>query len=155
MPKDEFIEIQRRNWTPVELTGNAKPKFLSRLPAEKAFRFLASGQESVADDDSLVGGIDVYRLAPDDPVNLNKDWYAVRRAAGDSTLRVEGPFKDDEHWLNEVPQRYVGVEVLGIPTTSSQQKAEPANTKLTNSSPAGDTRQHSHEVESTKTGRKA
>lgn len=121
MRRDEFIEVQMRNWAPVELTGNAIPRFLSRMPVETVFRFLASGQHSAANYGSLVGGIDVYRHAPDDPVNLNKDWYAVR-ALDDSTLLIQGPLKDDEHWLDEVPQRYVGVEVLGIPTTSSQQK---------------------------------
>ena len=119
MPRDDVIEVQMRNWTPVELTGNAIPRFLSRLPVETVFRFLASGQHSAADYGSLVGGIDVYRHAPDDPVNLNKDSYAVR-AVDDSTLHVQGPFKDDEHWIDAVPQRYAGAEVLGIPTTSQQ-----------------------------------
>jgi hypothetical protein len=46
------------------------------------------------------------------PVPLNKDWYeVVLQPSGD--LIARGPFKDREHWLNEVPRRYDGIEVLG------------------------------------------
>ena len=112
MPKIEFRDVQDLNWEPVELVGEAVPHFLSRIPSNVAFRFLASGQHSYAAEGALVGGIDVYRQAPDDPVALNKDWYAVR-ANGDATLPVEGPFRDAEHWLDEVPARYNGIQVLG------------------------------------------
>lgn len=97
---------------PVELAGEAVPRFLARIPRTVAYRFLASGQHDYSSEGALIGGIDVYRHAPDDPVAFNKDWYAVR-ATGDRTLRVEGPFRDAEHWLDEVPRRYQGIEVLG------------------------------------------
>lgn len=113
MPKVEFIEVQNRDWTPVELVGDAVPTFLSRVPRHVAFRFLGSGENNNAVEGALVGGIDVYRHSPDDPVALNKDWYSVRVGA-DACLRVEGPIKDREHWLDEVPERYRGIEVLGI-----------------------------------------
>lgn len=109
--KAEFTPVQDRNWTPVELVGSAMPQFLSGVPREVAFRFLASGESNNATEGALVGGIDVYRYAPDDPVALNKDWYAVRVGA-DASLRVEGPIKDHEHWIDEVPRSYKGVEVL-------------------------------------------
>lgn len=112
MAKAEFGAVQDRNWTPVELVGEAVPTFLSNMPRHKAFRFLASGESNIEAEGALVGGIDVYRHAPDDPVALNKDWYAVR-AAADGILHVHGPIRDSEHWLNEVPERYNGVEVLG------------------------------------------
>jgi hypothetical protein len=112
MARDEFKEVQDRDWTPVELVGNAVPEFLSRVPRDVAFRFLASGENNAAAVGAIVGGIDVYRHAPDDPVALNKDWYAVH-ACADGSLRVQGPIKDAEHWLNEVPRRYDGIEALG------------------------------------------
>jgi hypothetical protein len=112
MARTEFSDVQDRDWTPVELAGEAVPRFLSGIPRSVAYRFLASGQHNYATEGALIGGIDVYRQAPDDPVALNKDWYAVR-AGGDATLRVEGPFKDLEHWLDEVPERYDGIDVLG------------------------------------------
>jgi hypothetical protein len=112
MPRTEFSAVQDRDWTPVELAGEAVPRFLSRIPRNVAHRFLASGQHNYATEGALIGGIDVYRHAPDDPVAFNKDWYAVR-ANGNAALRVEGPFKDREHWLDEVPERYEGIEVLG------------------------------------------
>lgn len=112
MPRIEFSDVQDRDWTPVELVGDAVPRFLSGIPRNVAHRFLASGHHDCSTEGTLVGGIDVYRHAPDDPVALNKDWYAVR-ASGDARLRVEGPFKDAEHWLDEVPERYRHIEVLG------------------------------------------
>jgi hypothetical protein len=115
MPRIEFSDVQDRDWTPVELVGNAVPRFLSGIPRNVAYRFLASGQHNYSTEGALVGGIDVYRHAPDDPVALNKDWYAVR-ANGDATLRIEGPFRDTEHWLDKVPERYDCIEVLGSKT---------------------------------------
>lgn len=112
MARDEFKEVQDRDWTPVELVGDAVPDFLSRVPRDVAFRFLASGENNAGADGAIVGGIDVYRHAPDDPVALNKDWYAVH-AYADGSLSVRGPIKDAEHWLNEVPRRYDGIEALG------------------------------------------
>ena len=119
MLKTEFSQVQDRDWTPVELTGEAVPRFLSGIPCNVAYRFLASGEHNYATEGALVGGIDVYRYAPDDPVALNKDWYAVR-ARGDATLRVEGPFKDREHWIDKVPERYDGSEVLNSEKPKSQ-----------------------------------
>ena len=111
MVNAEFSEVQKRDWTPVELVGSAVPEFLSRIPRDVAFRFLASGEQNAADG-ALVGGIDVYRHAPDDRVALNKDWYAVY-ADADGSLRVHGPIRDLEHWVDEVPRRYDNIEVLG------------------------------------------
>lgn len=112
MANGEFKEVQDRDWTPVELVGDAVPGFLTGIPRDVAFRFLASGESSAAADGAVIGGIDVYRRAPDDRVALNKDWYAVHASAGGS-LRIRGPIKDAEHWLDRVPRRYDGIEVLG------------------------------------------
>jgi len=66
---------------------------------------------------NLIGGIDVYRKSPDDPVDLNKDWYAVISVPNDDSMfLVVGPYKDSEHWLNEIPGRLQGAEILGVPS---------------------------------------
>src|SRR6185503_17756654 len=106
MPRDQFEEVLQRRWTPVELVGDALPGFARAIPERVRYRILASGEahanipygsESVPSA-RLIGGIDVYRHAPDDPVPLNKDWYAVLTASGETRiLLVDGPFKDDEH----------------------------------------------------------
>ena len=90
MPRIEFSDVQDRDWRPVELVGDAVPRFLSGIPRNVAYRFLASGHHNYWTEGELVGGIDVYRHAPDDPVALNKVWHTVR-ASGDATLRIEGP----------------------------------------------------------------
>ncbi len=64
----------------------------------------------------LVGGIDVYRNAYDDPVRLNKDWYAIIQEQGsDAMFLVAGAIKDHEHWLDEISDRLKNAEILGVP----------------------------------------
>ena len=49
-------------------------------------------------------------------MNLNKDWYAVVAVPEkDAMYLISGPFRDDEHWLDEIPERLKGAEVLGVP----------------------------------------
>ena len=119
-----FKEIADRNWLPVELMGDALPDFVQAIPANVRYRILASGEanswaryasESIPSG-RLVGGIDVYRNAPDDPVAYNKDWYALVRSPADScAILVDGPHRDSDHWLDELPKRFEGVEILGVP----------------------------------------
>jgi hypothetical protein len=114
--KGEFDDVQRRNWDAVELIGDARPTFIAGMPEKVLYRFIASGQEVIQPNDigtSIpVGGIDVYRYSPDDPVRFNKDRYEVLLQPSGGLI-ARGPFKDDEHWLNEVPRRYEEIEVLG------------------------------------------
>jgi hypothetical protein len=90
-----------------------------RFRRERGACQVRSGEEWCLDgtpNDDCAGGIDVYRNSRDDPVELNKDWYAVVAIPGTDTMfLVEGPFKDDEHWLNEIPKRLRGAEILGVP----------------------------------------
>ncbi len=63
-----------------------------------------------------MGGLDVYRRAPDDPYEPNKDWYAVIAIPeSNGMLLVQGPIADSEHWLNQIPKRLEGAEVLAVP----------------------------------------
>lgn len=129
MEASEFDEVRKRNWQPVLLVGNAVPRCLRGVPTEMVYCVAASGDyipENVrfnrfVGEREVVGGIDVYRRSPDDPVPLNKDWYAVTKSRGSSTsdcvfLEVRGPFKDAEHWLVETPSRLSGVRSLGRTT---------------------------------------
>lgn len=115
IPTTEFEEVFQRCWEPVVLVGDAVPQFAENIPA---CCIIASG-ERISDgfDKSgagrLVGGIDVYRDAPDDPVALNKDWYAIISTDDTRTLGIDGPKKDKEHWLDEIPARYAGAEIVG------------------------------------------
>ena len=113
--RGEFEAVLARRWGPVVLQGNAIPSFAERIPA---CSIIASGQYSNAPhctyDGRVVGGIDVYRDSPDDPCSFNKDWYRVLDPGDESAvLVVEGPLKDGEHWLDEIPPRYEGAQVIG------------------------------------------
>ncbi len=127
MPEEQFKEVLKRNWTPVQLVGGAIPLWLQGIPQDKLHSIYASGGGGVANSYTdgaipsgvLIGGIDVYRNAPDDPVELNKDWYPVFSIAEENTIfLVAGPIKDTEHWLNEIPERLDNVEILAVPPKS-------------------------------------
>ena len=124
MHLDEFKEVMKREWSTVRLDPGSVPEFLNGIPEKKLHSVVASGTQLPGIDYSdrylssaeLIGGIDVYRYAPDDPVELNKDWYAVLQDPdSDAMFLVSGPFKDDEHWLDEISPRVRDAEILAIP----------------------------------------
>jgi hypothetical protein len=121
----EFQAVLDRNWQPAELVGDNIPSFLKRIPDTVRYKIYASGgpYEGITNtggaaipSGELIGGIDVYRYGIGDPVRFNKDWYPVLSLDnGGTLLLVYGPLKDNEHWIDEIPERLGGVTVLGIP----------------------------------------
>lgn len=118
----EFEAVFLEDWEPVTLQGDAIPSFARRLAGEVACTFIASGQTLASTPyalpgvpgATLVGGIDVWRDSPDDPVAFNKDWYAVLASEADpEVLFVDGPQRDSEHWRNAIPSRYQGIKLIG------------------------------------------
>ncbi len=129
MPREQFIDIQNMNWHPVKLEGNAIPDFLNEIPEDVLHSVYASGtpipgipySDSVILSGSLIGGIDVYRNAPEDPVELNKDWYGVITISdSDSMLLIRGPIADSDHWLDSIPDRLEGAIVVSVPPNKSE-----------------------------------
>lgn len=125
MPAAEFEAVMKRNWVPVRLMGTALPAWMENIPESVMAETLASGNGSTLlqpytseqiSSGLLIGGMDVYRHSPDDPVPFNKDWYAVVAHPDDPTmLLVDGPQKDAEHWLESIAERCAGLEILGVP----------------------------------------
>jgi hypothetical protein len=124
MPALEFEAVQQRRWAPVRLVSGAIPEFLRAIPKEKLHSVLASGtqlpgveySDRLVTSGELIGGIDVYRHAPEDPVELNKDWYAVLRdPRSDAMFLVSGPIKDGDHWLDELSPRVRDAEIVALP----------------------------------------
>ena len=37
----------------------------------------------------------------------------------DSMLLIRGPLSDSDHWLNEIPDRLTGAEILAVPPTET------------------------------------
>jgi hypothetical protein len=63
-----------------------------------------------------MGRREVYRCFPDDPVALNRDWYPIITfASSDSMLLVRGSISETDQWLDKIPERLRGAEVLGVP----------------------------------------
>jgi hypothetical protein len=127
MPKRKYIHTKDFNivfaedWKPVVLKGEAMPAFARAIPDAIRCCIIASGQyintrpysSRLVSSGYLVGGMDIYRHAPDDPVPLNKDWYAIVSSDDPDVLVVDGPYKDNEHWLSNIPSRYQGAKVIG------------------------------------------
>lgn len=131
MPPEQFEEVRRRNWAPVKLEGDAIPSWLRGILGDVVDSIYASGTalpempfcDANIPSAQLIGGIDVYRKGQDDPYDLNKDWCAVITLAGsDGMLLVMGPVSDSEHWLDEIPDRLKGAEILAVPP--KQQEGE-------------------------------
>ena len=123
-PRPEFVAVMQRNWSPIELGGEAIPRWMGGLPSTLVHSVYASGSPiaglSYSDSEvasaDLMGSIGVYRYSPDDPVALNRDWYpTITLASSDSMLLVRDPISDSDHWLNKIPERLRGAEVLGVP----------------------------------------
>ena len=124
MSIDEFRGILERNWIPVELIGEARPSWMHNIPENIIHSVYASGSGiSIPRPNiyplpagDLIGGIDIYRNAPNDPVKFNKDWYAViTDSEHDDMLLVCGPYRDNEHWIDEIPERLKGAEIFIVP----------------------------------------
>ena len=128
LSRSQFQEVLKLNWTPVKLTGSMVPDFLKSAPEGLIHSVYASGtviSEHLYGEPlklgNHIGGIEVYRNAPDDPVNFNKDVYAVFvNASDDLKFLVLGLNKDKEHWINEIPDRFDGVNILLPPDNDNE-----------------------------------
>ena len=101
MPRPEIEAVMQRNWSPVELEGEAIPQWMEGLPSTLVHSVYASRSPipglSYSDSDvvsaDLMGSIEVYRYSPDDPVALNRDWYPIITfGSSDSMLLSLEPF---------------------------------------------------------------
>ncbi len=127
----EYQEILARNLTPVRIDEGSLPEWMTNIPKELIHGVYASGtlsrESGILLDDSpvpsgtVIGGMDVYRKVPGESkkegeTDLNKDWYPVIKLPGEEgKLVVAGPYRDIEHWVDEVPSRLEGAEVVLIP----------------------------------------
>ena len=122
MPRPELAAVMRRNWSSVELEGEAIPQWLEGLPPMLVHSGYASrgpipGPSYSGSDDAsanLMASTQVYRLSADEPVALNRDWHSIITFAfSDSMLLVQGPMSNSDHWLDKMPECLRGAEVLG------------------------------------------
>jgi hypothetical protein len=123
MPQEEFDHVMELEWVPVGLLQGTLPTWAKNIPGEIIYVVAASGttcgtepyHSATIPSGVLIGGMDIWRHAPEDPVELNKDWYAVVEVDGEPMYLVDGPFKDDEHWCDSLPERLENVEIFGVP----------------------------------------
>jgi len=112
------------DWEPVQFTLNSIPACLSGIPPDVFYAAYGSISPSQATPYSspaipggqLIGGIDVIRHSPDDPVLLNKDWYALVEPDGDSRMYLlDGPKNPHDHWLDDLPARLKNARLRAVP----------------------------------------
>lgn len=112
----EFTAVAQGNWVPYNVTEAPRPEWTRNIPEERVSLILASGSwipAQVVNDygrtfSEVIGGIDLYRSDEQDAAKgykYNKDHYIVmRHPTNDERLLIDGPNKDDEHWINELPE---------------------------------------------------
>lgn len=116
----EFERIARWNWQRVSFPFDERPTFLQNIPATVVCTIAASGvlcgtqfySNRVIPSGVLVGGYDLWRHAPDDPVRYNKDHYDVISLGVPGRLAVYGPSKDSEHWADNLPHWIDGIPIV-------------------------------------------
>lgn len=120
MRREEFQEVLDRNWTRVEMLVR-RPDWMRNIPA---ILCLASGSNCEPRSTEvkgkvyldIVGGIDVVRFDPKDATlgfPFNVDHYVVLKDPdSDDMLFAEGPLKSHEHWLKQLPERFLNAEIL-------------------------------------------
>lgn len=121
----EFAKIiEQHKWAPVKLLRKQYPAIFRNIPEKKVAMVAASGDftEPIGEllhernISGVIGGIDVIRRDNNDikiGYPFNKDHYVIFKStpSGD-ILIMEGPFKDNEHWLSEIPERLKNARVL-------------------------------------------
>ena len=124
MSKSEFAKIAERRWVSVLLIGDGRPDWMKGIPDDKLDTVLASGtfiDPRIVEHDGVtysgvVGGMDIYRSDQNDIAKgypINKDHYIiVLDPKNDNALLVNGPLKDNEHWLEESPNLPDGIIVI-------------------------------------------
>jgi len=122
--REKFAKIIKKyKWAPVKLPREHCPTIFKNIPKEKIVIVAASGDftepiEEVLHEQNIsgvVGGIDVVRWDKNDVKigkPFNKDHYIVLETESDDILIIEGPLKDNEHWLSEIPVRLEKAKIL-------------------------------------------
>jgi hypothetical protein len=115
MSRSEFEKIAERRWVAVLLIGDGRPDWMKSIPEDKLDMVLASGtfidprivELKGVTYSGVVGGMDIYRQDVNDAEKgypINKDHYIiVLDPNNDNALLVNGPLKDNEHWLAQSP----------------------------------------------------
>lgn len=124
MSKTEFAKIAERKWVPTILIGEGRPNWMLGIPDEKLAMTLASGtfiDPRIVEHDGItysgvVGGMDIYRHDGNDVSKgfpINKDHYIiVLDPANENALLVNGPLKDNEHWLGNLPNLPENITII-------------------------------------------
>lgn len=127
--KAQLRDLISCDWEPVQFTPDSMPACLSGIPADVFYTAYGSISPSQAAPYSspaipggqLIGGIDVYRHSPDDPVLLNKDWYALVEPDDNSRVYLlDGPKKPHDHWLDHLPDRLENARLRAVPKRTEQ-----------------------------------
>ncbi len=115
-----ITDIAARDWIPYRiLSGNLFPG-IGSIPSHLIHAVYASGnmfstatyRSEVIPSGKLIGAAEIYRYGFGDPVRFNKDVYAlVRLPSSGFMVYADGPFRDHEHWINEIPQRLNEAEI--------------------------------------------
>ena len=108
MTKEELHKlISRFGWAPRRLAESQYPQLFENIPREKVLYVAVSGSFEDIRKEDMVGGVSIIRWDEKDLKHgcpFNKDHYYVFIDKENSNyVIVEGPFRDHEHWLTQLP----------------------------------------------------
>lgn len=108
MKKEKFHKlISRFGWAPRKLAEHQYPQLFKNIPRDKGLWVAVSGSFQDIREEDMVGGVSIIRRDEKDLKHgcpFNKDQYHVFIDKENSTyVIVEGPFRDHEHWLSQLP----------------------------------------------------
>ena len=115
--EEEFEWIRKREWKPVKLTDDTLLNWMKPIPKKARCHVYASGSSFGTFDEEYegikVGGVDVFRDAKNhrEPVDWNKDHYVIIENKKDDGALLMYPSKDNEHWINEIPEHFKNIEI--------------------------------------------
>jgi hypothetical protein len=118
IPYEQMALIQQYSGLPIELGPGAQFDWMKNMYSVPGLvhKIVASAINPVpnASGGYNVGGIDLFRNDPKDyPYAINKDVYPIVSGINPSGCIAQGPFKDSEHWITQLPARYSGIPVVG------------------------------------------
>lgn len=129
MSRTEYMQLSSSSdqWIPAQYMADSYPEWMQNIPKEKIHSVYASASSipSMSDDGrTIVGGMDIFRYAePRDQVLLNKDHVLiVQDGDGKDKFLIDGPYKDHEHWINDIPKRLIGANLIEIQGAKKRKK---------------------------------
>ena len=107
----------------LEVENDSLPECVKRFPLNKVSFIATSGSVSPqrTEHGNEGAGIDIFRIAEEkDGVRYNKDHFPIVEDTKTGEKVLLGPIPDNEHWIDEIPDRFDDLDVVRMRKRSSE-----------------------------------